>query len=41
MLLIAHYYATRSAAQSIKQLVRQTGEEPSVLQTYLQMYEVE
>lgn len=41
MLLIAHYYATRSAAQSVKQLVRWRGEKHSVLWTLLQMYDVE
>lgn len=40
MLLIAHYYATRSAAQSVKQLVRCGGGAFS-LRTRLPMYEVE
>lgn len=42
MLLIAHYYATRSAAQSVKQLVRcRTAEEHSVRRAHLQMYKAE
>lgn len=40
MLLIAHYYATRAAAQSVKQLVSWSRGHP-VLQTRLQLDEGE